>query len=154
MVTTFLKLTNNWGELEKKTAADWLKQGYGPTVYQLLWEPLLKGKFSLQAETIAMSWFWARIKKRSQRLGYLEGGFQTLVERLKEEIEKKGGQVLLGHGVKNLVSLRKKFDQLIVTTPTATFLKIAPELPPEYQEKLSALKTIGALSFVLILKER
>lgn len=40
-----------------------------------------------------MAWFWARIKKRSTKLGYLKGGFQVLINTLEKEIKKNGGKI-------------------------------------------------------------
>ncbi|PJE69231.1 oxidoreductase, partial [Candidatus Shapirobacteria bacterium CG10_big_fil_rev_8_21_14_0_10_38_14] len=68
LTTAYLRLTNNWQKLEKTTASQWLSKFYGQKVYQILWEPLLTGKFGEQKNQISMAWFWARIKKRSSRL--------------------------------------------------------------------------------------
>lgn len=142
LATGYLKTTNNWQALEKTIACHWLKKFYGQKVYQLLWEPLLAGKFGQQKDKISMAWFWARIKKRSTRLGYLEGGFQILIDKLAEAIKQSGGQIFLNHEVKNLKELRKNFDKVIITTPTEKFFKT--KLP----------KMIGSLSLILELKEK
>ena len=170
IATAFLKLTNNWQRLEKITAVQWLKKFYGPKTYQILWEPLLKAKFGEFFKQIPASWFWARIKKRSSRLGYLEGGFQVLIDKIVEEIKKNKGELILGKGIKDIqinnsqlsplaepwgeAILNYQFDKVVFTTPTEIFLKIMNgKLPKDYQQKLSQLKIIGALNLVLILKE-
>ncbi len=45
------------------------------------------------------------------------------------------------------------FDKVIVTLPSFFFLKIAPNLPVEYQNKLKSLQGLGAINLVLRLKE-
>jgi protoporphyrinogen oxidase len=153
LVTAYLKLNNNWQKLEKNKASSWLKKFYGEKDYQTLWEPLLKAKFGKFYHQIPASWFWARIKKRSSKLGYLEGGFQLLIKRLIKKIKSNGGQILLNHEIKNLNEL-KKFDRIIFTTPGEIFLKITKDkLPQDTQQKLSQLKMIGALNLILTLKE-
>lgn len=170
IVTVYLKLTNNWQRLEKITAVQWLKKFYGQKTYQILWEPLLKAKFGEFFKQIPASWFWARIKKRSTRLGYLEGGFQVLTDKIVEEIKKNKGELILDKEINNiqinnspfrrnptkraLSILNYQFDKVVFTTPAETFLKIMNDkLPKDYQQKLSQLQMIGALNLVLTLKE-
>ena len=154
LTTTYLKLTSSFKTLEKCTAKEYLSNLYGKKAAEFLWQPLLLGKFGKDANSISMSWFWGRIKKRSRRLGYLEGGFQTLVDRLTQEIKKNHGQIICNQEVKNLNELRKDFDKIIVTVPSSIFLKIAPDLPFDYQKKLQSLKMIGSLDLIMVLKEK
>ncbi len=103
-----------------------------------------------------MVWFWARIKKRSAKLGYLKGGFQVLINKLAEKIKKKKGKILLNHEIKNLNDRHlRQFDRIIVTTPTPVFLRICSEkLSGKYQKRLSQLKFLAAFNLILILKEK
>jgi len=140
LTTTYLKATNNWQGLEKITATKWLPKYYGQQAYQNLWEPLLTGKFADQKDKISMAWFWARIKKRSQRLGYFQGGTQTLINALVKQIKTNNGTIKFNQEVKSLKNL-KHFDKIIITTPANKFFKT--KLPP----------MIGALNLVLELKE-
>lgn len=143
LATVYLKATNNWQALEKITASQWLPKFYGQHVYQILWAPLLAGKFGNQKDHISMAWFWARIKKRSQQLGYLQGGFQELIDRLISEIQKNHGKVIFNREIKNLkLLLGDSFDRIIITTPADKFLKT--KLPP----------MIGAISLILELEDK
>lgn len=47
----------------------------------------------------------------------------------------------------------KNFDKVIVTLPSFFFLKIAPQLPDDYKNKLLALKGLGAINLILRLKK-
>lgn len=153
IVTAYLKLSNNWQQLEKITAVQWLKKFYGEKTYQVLWKPLLKSKFGEFFDQIPASWFWTRIKKRSTKLGYFEGSFQTLINELAKKIKTNGGQILLEHEIKSFSEL-KKFDRIIFTTPTSIFLKIMNDkLPKDYQQKLNQLKMIGVVYLIFTLKE-
>jgi len=153
LATVYLKISNNWQKLEKVKATAWLKKFYGEKVYQVLWKPLLKSKFGEFFEQIPASWFWARIKKRSSKLGYLEGSFQTFINELAKKIKANGGQILLGHEIKNSHEL-DQFDRIIFTTPTSIFLKImSDKLPEKYQQELDKLKMIGVVYLILTLKE-
>jgi len=156
LVTAYLKFTNDWQGLEKITAAKWLKKFYGRKTYETIWHPLLRSKFGQNADQISASWFWARIKKRSFSLGYFAGGFQTLIDKLAEEIKRNGGKILLNFELKNLNDIYhlSEFEKIIFTAPVSVFLKTAPKLPKDYEKQLKNLKMVGALNLVLILKEK
>ena len=154
LVSLYLKTINHWQPLEKITAGSWLPKFYGKRVYQIIWLPLLKGKFGTWAEKVPMAWFWARIKKRTTSLGYPQGGFQLLADNLVKIIEKNGGQFYFQKEIKSFQELEGKFDKIIFTTPIEIFLKIMKEkLPQNYQRKLNRLKMIGVLNLVLTLKK-
>jgi protoporphyrinogen oxidase len=142
LVTLFLKTFPDWKNFEKLKASLWLKKYYGQEAYRVLWQPLLQSKFGEQAEEISMAWFWARIKKRSARLGYLEGGFQTLIGRLEEEIKNKGGKIYLHQEIKDLNDIRG-FDKIIITVPA-----------PKFLPKIKLPKMLGAINLILELKEK
>jgi len=156
LITGWLKINPFWQPLEKVTAHHWLKKYYGKKAYQILWEPLLKAKFAENYQNIPASWFWARIKKRSNRLGYLEGGLQTLINALAAKIQENKGQIILNTEIRNLNDLNhfNNFDKILVTTPPTTFLKIVPDLPPNYQKEIQTLKSVSALTLILSLKEK
>src|SRR5204863_9588364 len=78
------------------TAARWMPRLMGKHVYETMWEPILRGKFGVRADAIAMSWLWSRVHERSLRLGYLRGGFQQLYDAYGERIRALGGSVLTG----------------------------------------------------------
>lgn len=174
LATAYFKLTGNWQKLEKKLAWPWLKILYGDEVFSRLWQPLLEAKFGPEAKKISLAWFWARIKKRSAQLGYLEGGTQGLIDKLESEIRKNGGRIVMGREFesdnirlqgeeRNFNSTPEKgekikepdrFNRIILTTPTSVFEKIAGDrLPVDYRKSLKKLKMIGAVCLILELKE-
>jgi len=155
LVSLYLKLNSHWEPFEKIIASNWLKKFYGEKVYQIVWAPLLKGKFGQWAEKIPMTWFWARVKKRTNCLGYPQGGFQFLADKLVEMIKKNGGQFYFQKEIKSFQELEGKFDKIIFTIPISVFLKIMKEkLSQDYQKKLVQLKMTGTLNLVLALKEK
>jgi protoporphyrinogen oxidase len=155
LVTAFLKILPSFAamKLETTTALNWLKHWYGVRILTLLWQPLFWGKFGKHAPNVNMTWFWARIKKRTPRLGYLEGGYQRLVEAMAAKIKEKGGKIFLQrefHPLQELV----QFDKVIVTTPSFVFAKIFPSLPYSYKKRLTQIPHLHALNFVLITREK
>lgn len=161
-VLAFLKLTPFWQALEKETAKNWLIKTQGEKAWRELWEPLFKGKFGKYFDKITMSWFWARISKRSPSLGYPEGGFQVFADKLAEEIQKNGGKIYLNHELQKATydnqkwnlsfSKNTKYDLVISTLPTPIFTNIFPQLPKQYVKNLSSISHLYALTLILELK--
>lgn len=156
LATLFLKFFPSWQILEKYTASNFLPKLYGKKAYRILWEPLLKAKFGSEINQISMAWFWARIHKRSASLGYLEGGFQVLIDTLVKKIENQGGKIVFNKNIKHLNDIYhlSNFDKIVVTVPAETFLKMAPDLPKDYREKLKNKKMLASLNLILVLKEK
>ena len=137
---------------EKTTAKKWIQKYYGLEIWEKIWKPLLKGKFGPFAEIVNMAWFWARIYKRTFRLGYLGGGYQRLSEEIAKIIIDQGGEIKLGTAFDpKLVS---DFDKVIVTTPLVIFAKMFPELPAVYKNKISQIPHLHAFNMLLITKEK
>jgi protoporphyrinogen oxidase len=135
----------------------------GRRVYDVMWEPVLRGKFGARAEQIAMSWLWSRVHERSLRLGYIRGGFQQLYDAFGERIQALGGTVLTGTAATHIRSVEGsvevavgteggasyRFDQLLVTLPTRLFTRLAPELPTEFVERYPGPEHYGAHVLIL-----
>ena len=138
--------------LEKFTAYDWLRTNFGQRPFDILWKPLLQGKFGRYAKTVNMAWFWARIKKRTSRLGYLKGGYNRLLESVLKEIKKTGGQILFSTPFDH--KLKSQFDKIIITTPSAVFVNMFPNLPSDYKNKLKKIIHLHALNLMIISKEK
>ena len=125
LVAIYLGLDNNWQKYEKITAAEWMKKMVGEKAYEVVWKPLLKGKFHRYYEDISMAWLWARIhtrgnsknEKGEEVLGYINGGFDKLIQRLAKLIKENGGKIRLNSEVKNIKELEKEVDLIIDTRP-------------------------------------
>lgn len=154
LVTLYLKLLpkNLALDLEKYKACDWIKKYYGEKVYETVWKPLLVGKFGQFADTVNMAWFWARIKKRTMLLGYLEGGYQTLIDAMAKKIRKNGGKILLNTPFNPAKT--PSFDKVIITTPSPIFLKLFPDLPEDYKKRLTSIPHLTALNLLLVTREK
>jgi protoporphyrinogen oxidase len=89
---------------ESQTAREWIERAMGREAWEVVWGPLLRGKFGDRAEDISMAWLWSKLtlrrqikgaEARQELLGYPRGGWQPLLDRLREEIEAHGGRVLI-----------------------------------------------------------
>lgn len=162
----YLKVTPFWKPLEKKTASEFLKCYMGQRSWEILWKPLFEKKFGRYSKQIAASWFWARIKKRSRRLGYSRGGFESLAISIEKKAKKFGSRFLYDTEVNNIsrngntINVQAKdgelfsFDKVVCTLPSGYFLKITEGLPSSYKNRLLSLKGLGAVNLVLSLKRQ
>ncbi len=163
-VAFYLKyVTANWQRLERTTAATWTSRWAGRKVYQVIWRPLLEGKFGPHADEVNMAWLWARLKARSFKLGYFTGGFQAFCNTLLAAIKQQGVAVRLSTPVTAIRQTRngwevitpglpaEPFDQLLVTGAPSLLARLAPQLPGRYLEHLNKLRSMGAVVLTLAL---
>jgi protoporphyrinogen oxidase len=162
----YLKLTPNWKPLERVTADHWLRRYMGTEAYEALWRSLLIGKFANDFDAVNMAWFWARIYKRTPRLGTFEGGFQAFFELLADHVKSQGAEIHLNTPVERVEksadgrlsvivgSQAEIFDAVISTSSPQRMRRLAPDLPASYAAQLDALKSMGAVVVILALKHQ
>jgi protoporphyrinogen oxidase len=175
LIGLYLRLTNNWRPLEQFTVDEWMRKWAGDKVYELMWEPLVIGKFGERYyKQVTMAWMWARLKARTTRLGTFEGGFQNFAnmfaDRLREMgveirfqtpvtlIEREtgtgGGSTALTTGVSVRSEVTEAYDQVLVTLSPEAMTRLVPSLPEEYLNGLRSMKSMGAVVIVLALKHQ
>jgi protoporphyrinogen oxidase len=167
LVGLYLKLTNNWKALEQHTVDQWMRRWAGGRVYELMWEPLMIGKFGeTYAKQVNMAWMWARLKARTTRLGTFKGGFQGFSDQFADRLRSLGVEIRLSTAVERLAPRPdggltitgaagdESYDQCLVTTSPALLARLAPDLPENYLRGLLNLKSMGAVVMVLALKRR
>lgn len=167
LVGLFLRLSNNWQSLEKETVNNWMRKWAGDQVYELMWEPLMNGKFSEKyANLVNMAWMWARLKARTTRLGTFQGGFQAFADQFAARLLEMGAQIHFSSKITQIVPTAdgkvalsdgqavSTFDQVLVTTSPALLARLAPDLAKEYLAGLLSLKSMGAVVMILALKEQ
>ncbi len=164
LVGLYLRLTARWQGLERVTAGAWMRRWCGDRVYEALWKPLLVGKFGEEnLGVVNMAWLWARLHSRTTRLGTFRGGFQAFLDRLAAVVEGQGGRIKLSCPVTRIqrggdetltvasAGGEDAFDAVISTSSPALMAKLAPDLPAGYAERLTALKSMGAVVLILAL---
>lgn len=167
LVGLFLKLSNNWKALEQVTVDAWMRKWAGNQVYEMMWQPLMNGKFGQQyAAQVNMAWMWARLKARTTRLGTYQGGFQAFSDQFAARLEEMGVRIHYSSRINRISQLSdgklsleseqedKSFDQVLATTSPGLLSKLAPDLPGNYLQGLLSLKHMGAVVMVLALKQQ
>jgi protoporphyrinogen oxidase len=95
-------------ELEKVGEAG--PRWFGARGYEVLWRPLMEGKFGSYAPDVALAWLAGRMRQRANarktgtgdRLGYLRGGMGRLARLYREELAARGVAVWCGAAVDSL----------------------------------------------------
>ncbi len=166
-VVLAVRLVKDWRKLESKTAIEWLKGICGEKAYQVVWEPLLKGKFGRYAEQISAVWFWNKLKLRGgsrgekgkENLAYFRGGFAALANKVKAEIVKNNGQIYLNSDVQSVKGNKAialadgqelLFDKVILTTPLPISAQLLKDtFNQDYINQLNRINYIGNVCLVL-----
>ena len=100
--TLRLQRTADYSRFEDITARDWLSSHMGREAYEVLFEPLLRGKFGDHFDQVSMTWFWGKVRLRvasrgktlqKERLGYPMGSFGEVIDTLAARITQQGGDV-------------------------------------------------------------
>ncbi len=167
LVGLFLRLNNDWRSLEKHTVNTWMRKWAGDRVYELMWEPLMIGKFGEQyANQVNMAWMWARLKARTTHLGTFQGGFQAFADQFAVVLQGLGVSLNLSSPVERIIPSHAggidfstpngqvHYDQCMVTTSPSLLAQLAPSLPPDYLKGLLQLKSMGAVVMTISLKNQ
>lgn len=171
LVTLYLQRTTDWREFEQVSAADWLRRAVGERAFDRVFGAQLRAKFGPRYDQVAMVWFWNKIHLRTQsrksplqseKLGYIRGSWNTLINRLGEAIVEHGGAVKAGVGTESIEQLgpgswsvhttdgeTADCDALVATVPSPLLLRLVPFLPDWYQEKLTGAIYQGAVVMIL-----
>lgn len=159
---------------ETVTAKDWITRRAGKNVYEKIWEPLLISKFDTDSDNVSGTWIWNKFKLRGssrgknlgkEKLGYLDNGFITILDKLAEQIKKYKGSIRLSCEV---ISIRKNgdgklelettngvsvHDRVLFTGAPGLLSGICPALPKDYADKLSGAKYKANICLILELKK-
>ena len=165
---------NDWSALDKLDASAWIKNWVGEEAYEVLWRKLFDYKFYDYSQNLSAAWIWSRIRRigRSryslfrEKLGYLEGGSETLIQKMKAHIEGKGGEFRLKTAVSRVCmqdsqvtgieagNTFEAFDRVISTIPLPYVPGLMPDLPKDILDKFNSIKNIAVVCVIVKLKRK
>jgi protoporphyrinogen oxidase len=161
----YLQRVKNWRALSTTTALAWLRKWAGRQVTDVIWEPLLRGKFDKYYDKVTMSWLWGRIKQRvdsrdpseGEVLGYFQGGFQAFLNTLRGRLD--GVDIRLNSKVSSIQEdgaggvivatdgAEQTFDRVLCTVPShvvASLIAKSEPKDPEYFKKIRSIDYLDA----------
>lgn len=165
---------NDWKPLDKVDAVKWIKGWVGAEAYEVLWRRLFEYKFYDYTSNLSAAWIWSRIRRigRSrydlfrEKLGYLEGGSETLLQALRVDIEKNGGEIRLQSPANKVLIDSGKvigvetasgvelFDIVISTIPLPYIPKVIPDLPLAILNQFKSVKNIAVVCVIAKLRRK
>jgi protoporphyrinogen oxidase len=174
LVGLYLRRQEDWAGYEEVTAWEWIRKYAGQNVLDVVWGPLLRGKFADQAEEVAMAWLWSKIHLRfasrgaglqqKEKLGYLIGSFGVYIEELARRLSARA-HVETGQPVQRILvedgraaglqladGREWRADAVVAAVASQVFEQIAPPLDPEYERRVRAARWQSALCYVIALK--
>ena len=179
LVVLWLQRIKDWRSLENVTALDWLRKYAGKQVTDVIWEPLLRGKFDRYYDKVTMSWLWGRVLQRvdsrdakvgGEALGYFKGGFKIIIDNLLEPVLKKGGEIRYNTPVQKLAydeaadnvvvttaAGEERFDRVLATVPSHVVSKMIGDYEPrdpDFFKRLDSIDYLDAVITVFATKQR
>ena len=176
LVTVYLQRVKNWRKFEGTTAAAFMRKWMGKRNYEVVWEPMLQGKFAGYYEQIGMPWMWSKFATRvasrgktfKEQLGYIGGSWGVLIDEMERRIKEAGGEVYTGASVGRVMTRegrvtglevegadgavsQREFDAVIATIPGFLLPRLV-ELPDEYVARLQGVDYEGAIAVIWVLK--
>jgi len=161
----------DWKKIENIPVEEWLQDTFGTHVYRALHEPMVRLKFGKYKDKLSASWMWARIHRlgksrtkirQREKVGYVEGGSQIIMDALGDEIRKRGGILHLNAQVQQLIvrngsvigiladGKELTYDAVVSTVPLPAFLWLLPaSVDGEYWNHLRNIESIGVMCVFL-----
>lgn len=167
---------NDWRDLDEMEATGWIRRWVGDQAFELLWRKLFDHKFYEHAGNLSAAWIWSRIRRigRSrynlmrEKLGYLDGGSETLLQALRRAIEARGGELRLAQPVQQVLiedgavrgvragaaghAQDHAFDTVISTVPLPYVPQLMPGLPAAVLAQLRSQKNIAVVCVIAKLR--
>jgi protoporphyrinogen oxidase len=178
LMTLALQRRREWHSLESQTALEWVRRVGGRRVAEVIFEPMLRGKFGRHYDKVTMSWLWNKFALRTasrgkgvrgmarEQLGYPMGSFGEVFDVLAQRIRERGGAISLSTPVRRVLAQEGRatglevgapgaepathdFDAVLATVPSFVLPRIAPPLPQGYLDQLAAQTYLAAVLVVL-----
>ena len=162
----------NWRRLEQIAVGDWLRKLCGNATYEKIWRPLLLAKLGDNYKRVSAVFIWSYIKRmfsarepstQKEELGYVSGGYKTVLGRVEERILNSGGQIRTGavvrriapHGLAGLEvhydGRVEHFDKVVFTGPVNVLRSVASnELCMLEQSQGADVEYLGVICAVLV----
>jgi protoporphyrinogen oxidase len=147
------QLTKTYDALDQQPLLEWLTRYSGRRVVEKMWAPLLDSKFDGRFDDLPATYIWARTRRMSatrdssgrELMGWLHGGYQTLIDRLEQRIAELDGEVHARTQVDRIVGSGDHVTGLVVDGQYRPFDFILCTLVPAQARRLFAEEQLGLL---------
>ncbi|MBE9018428.1 FAD-dependent oxidoreductase [Chroococcidiopsis sp. CCALA 051] len=169
LTSLFLSKQRKWQKYENISALEWFYKWAGRRVTNTIWYPMLEIKFGEYAAKIPLAWMIGRMTQRlksrskgKEKLGYLKGSLQRLVDALEVKLREKKVIIFKNTPVIELLFENDRVigvktpqgefraDKILVTIPTIYLAKLIPSKFSNYRKQLEKIEYFGAICVVVV----
>jgi protoporphyrinogen oxidase len=162
----------DWKRLERIPVGDWLRRLCGPRTYEKIWRPLLLAKLGESYERVSAVFIWSYIKRmfsardsstQREQLGYVSGGYRSVLERLEQRLLAAEGSIRTGVAVCRIAPASEggvrvetdagveRFDKVVFTGPVSALQAVADAaLCRVEQPEGASVEYLGVICLVLV----
>ena len=166
----------DWRPYDAFTSTEWLKRWLGDVGYDVMWKSLFHYKFYELQDSLSAAWLGTRIQRVAlsrknlfqERMGYLQGGSEVLLDAVAARLLDRGARIELGAAVEvvqiedsaggarvtglTVNGVDRAFDQVISTIPLPYLTRLIPALPACERIKINAIQNVPVVCVLLKLK--
>jgi len=164
-----VRKVKDWKSIEHLTIREWLEPLCGKNVFKIVWEPLIRSKFSIFAEDVNAVWFWKKLVLRGstrdssggEQLAYFRGGFGRLAGALAERITALNGEIRYGTAVVGSRTEHNRIRALVTSSGDVTahnylftpsfklIAQILKDAPKAWLDRLNRVNYLGNVCLVM-----
>ncbi|MCA1747101.1 MAG: NAD(P)/FAD-dependent oxidoreductase [Bacteroidales bacterium] len=172
LTSIYLGKIARWKKNEDIACINWFSKWAGKSTTSALWSPLLKIKFGPYASQVPLSWMIGRLRQRmnsrksgDERLGYLEGSLQLLLDTLLQKLTALGVELVPNAPVEKITfennrvtAVRTPLSQytgnnFLFTIPGTYLSRLLENEQPQLAQRLSNIRYFGAVCVILELSQ-
>jgi len=162
---------SRWLRLEKISVERWLLRFSGRKTYEKFWKPLLLAKLGEHYKRVSAVFIWSYIKRlfsardsslSKEQLGYVEGGYKTVFDRLSTLIQAMGGAIQTEVSVQSISpcasgglwvetgDTKEHFDKVVFTGPVNVLTKVVTPGLIAVEGNCNLVEYLGVVCMVLV----
>lgn len=163
-----------WKHLESVSVTEWLTRWSGRRTFERIWLPLLKSKLGDNYRLTSAAFIWATIARmyaarrsglKREMFGYVEGGYATILRRLRARLEREEIRTICGRPVTRVNDTgdgvdivlgegeRHHFAKLVLTIPCPRIVSVCPQLTDGERQRLLNVVYQGIICGSLLLRK-
>lgn len=106
------RLKRDFVDLETTGVEEWIRRTAGRGLWERVWRPLLDSKFDGRFDDLPATYVWSRMRRTAgtrdragrEVMGWIPGGYQTVVDELARRIQARGGTIRTRATVQGIAS--------------------------------------------------
>lgn len=161
----------DWRRLERIPLEPWLLRLSGRATYEKMWKPLLLAKLGENYRRVSAVFIWTYVKRlysardsagQREQLGYVSGGYKTVIDRVQRLVTEKGGQIHLRTTVARIKpgesagiwvesdAGRAHFDKVVFTSPINVLQQVVDPALVGVEGRGESVEYLGVICMVLL----